>query len=526
MCRQYGMPAPESVYVSSAEAVAAFAETATFPVVAKNAEPWVRRRAPAVPGTTVLRSAEELTALAAAAGGSATFILQDYIPHDQAEDWIVHLYCDAGSNCLVLFTGVKLRSWPPNTGATASGIAVPNPELAELAGSFCKAVGFHGVADLDVRFDRRDGQYKLVDFNPRMGNQFRLFETAAGIDVLRALYLDMTGQHVPPGDQVNGRRIVVEHIDLLARIGERGSGYAPLVGARPGQQTEFAWLAPTTRSRSWPWCRGSPASPCPISATASEAPGGVSTRRTEHTVSNSTGITSTSISSPGTGTGTSSIPAVVIGAGPYGLSVAAHLRARGIGTRVFGDVMSSWRTNMPAGMCLKSTPDASSLGAPGPGLSAWRTTASARASGPCRRNDAGRPDRAVHPVRPVVPGAPGAGRRASPSVTQVDRPDGFVVTLDSGEEILTPHRGGGHRGQRLDYVPEELAAHRAGRAPSAGRPVSHTSQHNNLAGFRGPPGGGHRRRASPRWRARPCCTRPGPTPRCWPAGRRGSGTRP
>jgi D-aspartate ligase len=243
LCRQHGMPAPESVYVSSAETVAAFAQTATFPVVAKNAEPWVRRRAPAVAGTTVLRSAAELTALAAAADGSATFILQDYVPHDQAEDWIVHLYCDAGSNCLVLFTGVKLRSWPPNTGATASGIAVANPALAELAGRFCKAVGFHGVADLDVRYDRRDGQYKLVDFNPRMGNQFRLFQTAAGIDVLRALYLDMTGQDVPPGDQVNGRRIVVEHIDLFARIGQRGSGYAPSSAPRRASSTELAWLA-------------------------------------------------------------------------------------------------------------------------------------------------------------------------------------------------------------------------------------------------------------------------------------------
>ena len=50
-------------------------------------------------------------------------------------------------------------------------------------------------------------------------------------------------------------------------------------------------------------------------------------------------------------------PAVVIGAGPYGLSVAAHLRARGVPVRVFGEVMSSWRLHMPRGMCLKSTPD-------------------------------------------------------------------------------------------------------------------------------------------------------------------------
>jgi len=243
LCREHGVPAPESVLLSSAEDLTAFAAAARFPVVVKNAEPWVRRWAPAVGGTTVLRSAAELTALAAAAGESSTFIVQEYIPHEEAEDWIVHLYCDSGSNCQVLFTGVKLRSWPPNTGATACGVSVLNPALADLAARFCKAVGFHGVADLDVRYDRRDGQYKVVDFNPRMGNQFRLFETDTGTDVLRALYLDMTGQSIPPGDQVSGRRIIVEHIDLPSRIGQRGSGYVtPSAPGRPAV-TELAWLA-------------------------------------------------------------------------------------------------------------------------------------------------------------------------------------------------------------------------------------------------------------------------------------------
>src|SRR5216684_2298166 len=44
----------------------------------------------------------------------------------------------------------------------------------------------------------------------------------------------------------------------------------------------------------------------------------------------------------------------VIGAGPYGLAVAAHLKAAGLGTRAFGDPMSSWRNSMPKGMKLLS----------------------------------------------------------------------------------------------------------------------------------------------------------------------------
>lgn len=60
-------------------------------------------------------------------------------------------------------------------------------------------------------------------------------------------------------------------------------------------------------------------------------------------------------------------PVVVIGAGPYGLSVTAHLRASGVDVRIFGDIMGSWRHAMATGMFLKSTPQATDLSAPVPG---------------------------------------------------------------------------------------------------------------------------------------------------------------
>jgi thioredoxin reductase len=55
---------------------------------------------------------------------------------------------------------------------------------------------------------------------------------------------------------------------------------------------------------------------------------------------------------------------IIIGAGPYGLSIAAHLRALGIDYRVFGRAMSNWRAKMPQGMLLKSDPYASNLSDP------------------------------------------------------------------------------------------------------------------------------------------------------------------
>ena len=51
----------------------------------------------------------------------------------------------------------------------------------------------------------------------------------------------------------------------------------------------------------------------------------------------------------------------IIGAGPYGLSIAAHLRALGVDFRIFGSPMHTWLTHMPKGMRLKSEGFASSL---------------------------------------------------------------------------------------------------------------------------------------------------------------------
>src|ERR1700719_1501399 len=55
----------------------------------------------------------------------------------------------------------------------------------------------------------------------------------------------------------------------------------------------------------------------------------------------------------------------VIGAGPYGLSVAAHLRYHNVSFRIFGRLMDSWRAHMPKGMMLKSDGFASNIYDPG-----------------------------------------------------------------------------------------------------------------------------------------------------------------
>jgi FAD-dependent urate hydroxylase len=60
---------------------------------------------------------------------------------------------------------------------------------------------------------------------------------------------------------------------------------------------------------------------------------------------------------------------VVIGAGPYGLSVAAHLQEAGVDPYVMGQPMAFWKRSMPCGMLLRSKSEASNIAAPQPDLS-------------------------------------------------------------------------------------------------------------------------------------------------------------
>lgn len=61
---------------------------------------------------------------------------------------------------------------------------------------------------------------------------------------------------------------------------------------------------------------------------------------------------------------TRTIKTAIIGAGPYGLSVAAHMRGAGVSHEIFGSPVESWRQHMPEGMVLRSEVFAASMSDP------------------------------------------------------------------------------------------------------------------------------------------------------------------
>src|SRR6185312_16906252 len=128
----------------------------------------------------------------------SNILFQEYIPGGDDTIWMFNGYFNSRSECLFGMTGQKIRQCPVYTGAACLAICRRNDIVHQTTLAFMKAVGYQGILDIGYRYDARDGKYKVLDVNPRIGSTFRLFVGQSGMDVARALYLDLTGQTPVP----------------------------------------------------------------------------------------------------------------------------------------------------------------------------------------------------------------------------------------------------------------------------------------------------------------------------------------
>jgi thioredoxin reductase len=170
------------------------------------------------------------------------------------------------------------------------------------------------------------------------------------------------------------------------------------------------------------------------------------------------------------------IDTVIIGAGPYGLSVAAHLRHQGIPFRIFGRPMDSWLQHMPKGMMLKSDGFASDIYDPEQAFTLRQF---------CAERGIKYGDTGV-PVQLETFGAYGLAFRdrmvpelEDKLVANVDRSlGGFVVRLEDGETIQSRRVVLAIGITHFEYVPENLA-----QLPPEF--LSHSARHREVEPFRG-----------------------------------------
>lgn len=121
-------------------------------------------------------------------------LLQEFVPNG-GERGVYTLY-DGASRLAGVTVQERLRSKPPEGGASTYRETVADPELVETADDLLSSLGWEGVAMAEFRVDPRDGRAKLLEINPRLWGSLAL-SIFAGVDFPYRLYALAVGEECP-----------------------------------------------------------------------------------------------------------------------------------------------------------------------------------------------------------------------------------------------------------------------------------------------------------------------------------------
>jgi FAD-dependent urate hydroxylase len=312
---RHGLDSPTTVVCSTvADALAAVRELG-YPAVVKPVCSIVERDG-VRSHVESRRVVDETTLTLAAALTGEPFLLQ------RVQRGLVMSYAGvvAGGRFLGSAVSRYRRTWHPVAGNACFSETLPeSPELSARVLGLLAELGWEGLFELEL-IERGNGEWAAIDLNPRpYGSMALAIGAGANLPALWCSYL--LGLD-PPQLQVHARA------GVSYRWGDADLRHAMSL-LRVGQIAEAAAVVRIRRGVVHPYL--SIRDPGPFFARGLSLAGSVARRRRR------------------------ARPLVaVIGAGPHGLAVAAHLRGAGVPVRCFGDPLGFWRHHMPAGMILRS----------------------------------------------------------------------------------------------------------------------------------------------------------------------------
>lgn len=138
---------------------------------------------------------EEFDAITAAIYSSSyqdNLVLQEYIPGDDNCMRVLNCYSGLDHKVKLMALGRPLleEQTPEGIGNYAAIMNVRDDELMEKMKAFLEDVGWEGFSNFDMKYDARDGKYKLFEMNPRQGRS-SFFVTASGYNLAKWLVDDV-----------------------------------------------------------------------------------------------------------------------------------------------------------------------------------------------------------------------------------------------------------------------------------------------------------------------------------------------
>lgn len=178
LCEQYNLPHPQTVSLSPSDVASGMYRKLPFdfPVAMKPADSdaWLSIDFPGRTKAFIIQSAQELETLilrSYQAGYQGDMIIQDFIPGDDSQMRVLNAYVDQHHRVRMMFLGHPLLE-DPTPEAVGNYAAILPDYQEEIFGpikDFLENINYCGVANFDMKFDERDGQYKLFEINLRQG---------------------------------------------------------------------------------------------------------------------------------------------------------------------------------------------------------------------------------------------------------------------------------------------------------------------------------------------------------------------
>lgn len=191
----HGIPVPAFRTIESKADLRLAAVELGFPCLLKSAYSKIQGDASA--GKLPAASISELeAAYERVARFDHRVMVQEYIEGGCEQVALYNAYFNRDSQPVAVFTGRKLRQYPVQFGTACLSECGSNPEIAEPLTRFFQNVGYFGPVDVGMKWDRRTGVFKVLDINPRLGQNYRAFVAADGADLGWLAYCELSGQQL------------------------------------------------------------------------------------------------------------------------------------------------------------------------------------------------------------------------------------------------------------------------------------------------------------------------------------------
>lgn len=196
LCEEHGIDAPKTYYYSC-YTKEPFNEEVLYPLIIKpsNGVQYYKNKFPGQQKVYRVDNKEQLDDVIAqvnASGYEEDLIIQDYIPGDDTYMWDSVFYMNSkGKAELGTFAQVVLQEHTVTAiGNYTALITRYNEEMMKKLQGFLEAVGYVGFANFDLKFDERDGKFKVFEVNIRQGRS-SYYTTALGHNMARYFVDDL-----------------------------------------------------------------------------------------------------------------------------------------------------------------------------------------------------------------------------------------------------------------------------------------------------------------------------------------------